>query len=102
MLLQERLTPAADNFFYISRWITPPLFHIRYDTRFFAAVMPENQETSHDGNELIDFEWINPGEALQRYREGRIKLVMPTIKTLELLSRFNKAEDVIEYLKYKS
>jgi len=102
MLLKEMLTPAADNFFYISRWITPPLFPIRYDTRFFAAVMPENQETSHDGNELVDFEWINPGEALQRYREGGIKLVMPTIKTLEFLSRFNKAEDVITHLNNKA
>lgn len=102
MLAKERLSPAADNFFYISRWITPPLFHIRYDTRFFAAVMPENQETSHDGNELVDFDWIEPDEALNRYRDNRIKLVMPTIKTLEFLSRFHKAEDVITHLKNKS
>jgi len=99
MLLRENLTPAVDNFYYISRWITPPLFPIRYDTRFFAAVVPENQETSHDGNELIDFEWMQPGDALTRYRDNRIKLVMPTIKTLELLSRFKKAGDVISSLR---
>jgi len=99
MLLKENLLPAIDNFFYISRWITPPLFPIRYDTRFFAAVVPENQEASHDGNELIDFEWMQPGDALQRYRDNKIKLVMPTIKTLEFLSRFKKADDVISSLR---
>ncbi len=99
MLLKENLTPAVDNFYYISRWITPPLFPIRYDTRFFAAVAPDNQDTSHDGNELIDFEWIEPGEALRKYSENKIKLVMPTIKTLEFLYRFEKAGDVISSLK---
>ena len=102
MLTKERLSPAADNIVYISRWITPPLFHIRYDTRFFAAVMPDNQETSHDGNELVDFDWIEPAEALKRYHNNSIKLVMPTIKTLEFLSRFHKAEDVITHLKNKA
>ena len=99
MLLKESLLPAVDNFFYISRWITPPLSPIRYDTRFFAAIVPENQETSHDGNELVDFEWMQPGDALQRYRDNRIKLVMPTIKTLELLGGFEKAGDVISSLR---
>jgi 8-oxo-dGTP pyrophosphatase MutT (NUDIX family) len=99
MLAGENLTPALNDFFYINRWITPPLFPIRYDTRFFAVRAPDNQETSHDRNELVDFEWISPAEALQKYKENKIKLVMPTIRTLELLSRFNSTEEAINYFK---
>jgi 8-oxo-dGTP pyrophosphatase MutT (NUDIX family) len=97
MLAMESLTPAVNNFFYVNRWITPPLFPIRYDTRFFAVKAPDNQETSHDENELVDFEWISPADALQKYRENKMKLVMPTIKTLEFLSRFNSSADAINY-----
>ena len=98
MLIKENLAPAVENFHYISRWITPPLFPIRYDTRFFAAVAPAGQEISHDGNELVDFEWVTPGDALLKYKESKIKLVMPTIKTLELLNKFKSAGDLIAHL----
>jgi 8-oxo-dGTP pyrophosphatase MutT (NUDIX family) len=95
MLEKECLIPAVENFHYIKRWITPPLFPIRYDTRFFTAAAPIDQEISHDGNELVDFNWMTPGDALQKYRKNKIKLVMPTIKTLEYLTRFRSSTDVI-------
>ena len=97
MLIKEKLEPAVDSFFYMNRWITPPLFPIRYDTRFFTAIVPENQDISHDGNELVDFQWMPPLVALDKYRDGKIKLVMPTIKTLEFLGKFKTASEVIKH-----
>lgn len=99
MLADENLIPAIDNFFYMNRWITPPLFPIRYDTRFFAAAVPENQEISHDGNELVDFEWVTPANALKKYKDNKIKLVMPTIKTIEFLQKFKSTNDLILHFK---
>lgn len=101
MLLKENLSPAVDNFFYINRWITPAIFPIRYDARFFTAIAPENQEISHDGDELVDFEWITPNDALLKYRENKIKMVMPTIKTLEFLKEFKKVDDVIKSFRFE-
>ncbi len=97
MLKRENLSPAAGNCFYMNRWITPPFSNIRYDTRFFTAIAPENQEPSHDGDELVDLMWMTPAESLIDYRKDKIKLVMPTIKTLEFLSRFEQSEDVIKH-----
>lgn len=97
MLEKENLYPAVEKFFYMNRWITPPLFPIRYDTRFFAAVVPEDQEISHDGNELVEFQWMAPDDALEKYRKNEIKLVMPTIRTLEFLSRFKTSSEVISH-----
>lgn len=97
MLEKENLTPAVEKFFYMNRWITPPLFPIRYDTRFFAVVVPEDQVISHDGNELVEFQWMTPGDALEKYRTNEVKLVMPTIRTLEFLSKFKTSSEVISY-----
>jgi len=99
MLKKENLFPAALNFFYMDRWITPSVFPIRYDARFFAAIYPACQEISHDNNELIEYRWYSPPDALKHYREGGIRLVMPTVSTLEFLSRFYSSEDVISFFR---
>lgn len=97
-LMRENLSPAINHFYYLNRWITPPLFPIRYDTRFFVSVMPENQKISHDGNELVDFEWLSPEDALQMYSDKIIKLVIPTIKTLEFLKKFKTSDEVTAFI----
>jgi len=99
MLISENLIPAVDKFSYISRWITPVFLPIRYDARFFAAIVPENQEISHDGDELVSSRWMTAEEALQSFKNNKIKLVMPTIKTLKFLNKFSSTGDVIDYLK---
>ena len=98
MLINENLHPAVDNCYYIDRWITPIIFPIRYDARFFAAIAPDNQQISHDGDELVDFRWLTPDDALREYKEGSVKLVMPTINTIRFLSGFISAVQVTGHL----
>jgi 8-oxo-dGTP pyrophosphatase MutT (NUDIX family) len=102
MLVKEKLSPAVNNFFYLDRWITPSIFPIRYDARFFLAVAPVSQEVSHDSNELVDYRWFTPEEALREYRDGAIKLVMPTVSTLELLKRFKTCGDMLSFFHEKN
>ena len=96
MLHGEGLMLALDRLHYFSHWITPELSPIRYDTRFFVAEVPSDQEALHDGNELTKHLWITPREALERYGEQRFHMVVPTIVTLEELSRFETIDEVIE------
>jgi 8-oxo-dGTP pyrophosphatase MutT (NUDIX family) len=98
LIQRENLVPAFKNIHYLTRWITPPYSPIRYDTRFFVALAPETQRTLHDGDELISSEWLNPDAALQMYRKGGLKLVTPTVSTLEFLSGFNNVNEVIDHL----
>ena len=42
-MLREGLALAADRLHYFSHWITPEPLPLRYDVRFFIAVMPECQ-----------------------------------------------------------
>lgn len=74
-----------------SRWITPKvpaMMRRRFDTRFFAARLPEGQVAVHDPSEAVAADWMGPREALERYWAGEIDLAAPQIMTLAHLARF--------------
>lgn len=80
------LTLDADALIYFSNWITPEVFPIRFDTRFFLAIADDDVTGAVDGEELVDLAWIAPLEALRREDEGEWDVAFPTRKTLELLA----------------
>ena len=92
----EGLSLAVDRFRYLSHWITPLGAPRRYDTRFFVGTTPESQVALHDDSEVVASEWMEPSDALQRYRAGELHLMFPTLKHLEDLSRFSSARDYWE------
>ena len=81
-----------DELVPFSRWITPAVVKIRYDTWFFLAPVPDGAEPVIDGEEMVDARWYAPAEALAAARDGEIMLVFPTIKHLEQLSSFHSAD----------
>lgn len=98
MLKKEKLEPALDSIHYISRWITPVFSPIRYDTRFFAVLAPENQYIMHDGIELVETRWMTPKDALSRHKSKEMKMVAPTVSTLKFFASFESSHDVIKHL----
>lgn len=95
ILKEERLSLACDRLHYFSHWITPELLPIRYDVRFFITRIPENCEIMHDGVELVKHVWISPQEAIRRYEEEKMDMVLPTVMTLAELSNFKTVEEAI-------
>lgn len=85
---REGLRLAADRVSYFSHWITPEVAPRRFDTRFFVAAMPDNQETIAHHWETADDEWVSPRAALQAHREGRWQMIAPTLITLGTLADF--------------
>lgn len=92
---EEGLRLAVDEMWYFSHWITPEGAPRRYDTRFFVAAAPPEQVPLHDDRETIAHLWIRPEEALERYARGQFELIFPTLKSLEAISRFERAEDLL-------
>ncbi len=80
-----------------SRWITPKVVSIRFDTWFFLAHLPEGAEAVVDGEECIDHTWLAPEAALAAHREGTLEMVFPTIKHLEQISVFESAKALAEH-----
>ena len=52
-----------------------------------------------DGSELTDSLWIAPAKALKEYEAGNLNLIMPTIKNLEMLSKFSSSMAAINHFK---
>lgn len=99
LLRDENLCLAADNLVYFGHWITPAGAPRRYDTRFFVAAAPENQDVLHDNRELIDHIWVNPGQALDKYRSGEFKMRTPTVKTLEQFAGYSSAGRLVQAMR---
>ena len=80
-----------------SRWITPAMVSIRFDTHFFLAAAPDGADPKPDGGETVDLGWFTPQGALDAHGRDEILLVFPTIKTLEQLAEFSSADELLEW-----
>ena len=96
MCKSEELFLATDRLAYLAHWITPKVEKRRYDTRFFIAQAPEGQEAIHDGSESVNSIWIKPEEALKQFEEGKLLMIMPTIKNLEDICGYNNTKELLE------
>lgn len=70
---------------YLAHWVTPVVEPRRFDTRFFLAALPPGQRAAADPREMSDAAWLTPEAALERFREGTLPMVFPTVRTLESL-----------------
>lgn len=84
---------------YLAHWITPVAEPRRYDTRFFAARVIGDARPIVDPREMTDALWIGPADALDRYHEGDLPMVFPTIKTLEQLAGYPDADTALERIR---
>lgn len=78
---------CLDDLVLFGHWITPERAPKRFDTRFYLAAMPGEQEAASDGNEAVAHEWVEPGELIVRAGLEYRDLVLPTRMNLLLLSR---------------
>jgi 8-oxo-dGTP pyrophosphatase MutT (NUDIX family) len=79
---------TAGDLYYLTRWITPVFFPMRYDARYFLCRIPAGQVPSACRREVSVARWIQPAEALGRWRAGEFKLRGPTATTLMHLARY--------------
>lgn len=100
MLRAEGLTLATDRLTYFAHWITPEEQPLRFDTRFFAAGAPPQQEPEVDGHEIVALRWLTAAEAFGALKRKEITLRLPTIKNLELLqSGGGRTADILSALR---
>ncbi len=83
LIASAGLLLEVDRLVYWSHWITPSLEPRRYDTRFFAAAVPDGQAASADQQESTELAWLAPHDALVAEARGEMSLAPPTLLTLE-------------------
>jgi 8-oxo-dGTP pyrophosphatase MutT (NUDIX family) len=92
---RESLRLAVDQLVYVGHWVTPDGEARRFDTRFFLALAPPDQQASHDAGETTQGKWMTAAQAIARCRRGEIALPPPTWTTLRWLERFGSAAEAI-------
>jgi len=85
-----------------SRWITPAVVKIRFDTWFFLSHVPDETSPQIDGGECVDWRWSTPQGALEAHAAGELMLVFPTIKHLEQLAAFPHANALVEHARQQT
>ncbi len=92
------ISVPAEEMVPYSRWITPRVVPIRFDTRFYLALAPPHSPPEPDGSETVDAGWFEPQAALDRHYADReeFKLVFPTIRHLESLLPYSNAQEALE------
>ena len=84
---------------YFAHWITPIAEPRRYDTRFFAAVVPKDRSARPDPREMTDAQWLTPRAALERFEAGKLPMVFPTVRTLQQLRDYSSTTQALTTLR---
>lgn len=87
--------PVAD-LVPIAHWLTPAVEPRRFDTRFFAAVVPAGQPIRDESGETTTSLWLHPQAAIQAWREGRMPMLPPTVSVLRQLARSASLHQALE------
>jgi 8-oxo-dGTP pyrophosphatase MutT (NUDIX family) len=87
LLSFSRLVPWA-------HWITPEAMKLRFDTRFYVALMPAGQVCAPDAKETTHGLWISPEAALSSNLRREVLLSPPTLVTLHELLPYSTISDL--------
>lgn len=79
---------------YFDHWVTPEIYSMRFDTRFYLAALPANQMPLVHSEEVTHSLWIKPATALSRMDRRDFPILPPTTTVLQQLCRFRSWEQL--------
>jgi 8-oxo-dGTP pyrophosphatase MutT (NUDIX family) len=88
-LESENLICDLARAIYFDHWVTPEIYSMRFDTRFYMAALPEHQKPLARSEEVTHSLWIKPAEALSRMVRQDFLLLPPTTTVLKELARIH-------------
>jgi ADP-ribose pyrophosphatase YjhB (NUDIX family) len=74
-----------------TRWVTPFGLPRRFDARFFTAVVAPGTDVHEPSDEVADWTWLRPTEALEGMAAGTLAMWQPTVVTLQQLETVRDA-----------
>lgn len=74
---------------YFFHRITPEIFPIRFDARFYLALLPPDQMALDTSEEVVESVWVTPRQALDGFLREGLQIIPPTLTVLENLTRFD-------------
>lgn len=91
-LIAENLLCDLSRAVYFDHWVTPDIYSMRFDTRFYIAVAPPDQTALSRSEEVTHSLWIRPAEAMARIDRRDFPILPPTTTVLQNLARLGTWE----------
>jgi 8-oxo-dGTP pyrophosphatase MutT (NUDIX family) len=85
-LESENLFCDLSRSIYFDHWVTPEIYSMRFDTRFYLAKLPQNQTPLTCSEEVTESLWVAPQDALLRIHRRDFPLLPPTTTVLAELA----------------
>jgi 8-oxo-dGTP pyrophosphatase MutT (NUDIX family) len=91
-LLAEGLFCDLARMRYVDHWVTPEIYSMRFDTRFYIAALPDHQKALARSEEVSHSLWITAGDALARMNHRNFPILPPTTTVLHRLANVSTWE----------
>ena len=88
-LESENLFCDLSRAVYFDHWVTPEIYSMRFDTRFYCAVLPAGQTPLSRSEEVTHSLWIRPEDAMARIHRRDFPILPPTTTVLQNLARLD-------------
>lgn len=95
LLIRRDLVLRTDLLAPWAHWVTPEFEPRRYDTRFFAAVLPAGQVPDDRSSEADHADWVVPARLLDEVAAGSALMLPPTIVAVEQIARASSAQGLL-------
>jgi 8-oxo-dGTP pyrophosphatase MutT (NUDIX family) len=93
-LESENLFCDLSRAIYLDHWVTPEIYSMRFDTRFYIAKLPQNQTPLTSSEEVTDSLWVAPKDALSRIHRRDFPLLPPTTTVLTELGQISTWDEL--------
>ncbi len=100
VLAGDGLVLRSDLIAAKAHWLTPVFEPRRFDTWYFAALMPSHQLADGDTSEADEAGWVVPDDLLRDYAAGSALMLPPTVVCVEQIRDSGSAADFVEHTKH--
>ena len=97
VLVKRGLVLRSDLIVAKAHWLTPVFEPRRFDTWFFAAVMPEHQVADGNTSEAEIAEWVVPEDLLKEYAAELASRLPPTLVWVEEVGAAASAAEFVAH-----
>ncbi|WP_347352966.1 NUDIX hydrolase [Intrasporangium sp.] len=97
VLTEAGLRLRSDLLAVKAHWLTPEFEPRRFDTWFFAALMPEHQLADGETSEADRSGWARPARTLAAFGRGEAVMLPPTLVCLEEVRDTASARDFVRH-----
>jgi 8-oxo-dGTP pyrophosphatase MutT (NUDIX family) len=92
LLESENLFCDLSRVAYFDHWVTPDIYSMRFDTRFYVATLPMHQTPLERSEEVTHSLWLTPKDAMARLDRRVFPILPPTTTVLQNLARLDSWE----------